>query len=209
MAPVFKFTVRLDRAASGADDRARGERSSRPNSGSDGKGRVCLWPGATHANLVGVLAFGRLQSTVPAFKDTPTTPAAGTTEGGDVGPVAELIENDEFAAAEEAERLFDAWMASADPSSCVVVFRAAEECAGGSGVGVDCNVGARSDDASVGGVNTEKDGAARAGQDQGHWRAVKAQCFRAMAEEGRGPRPASIDEVLLLFKHLCRLGCRR
>ncbi|CAM9585246.1 unnamed protein product, partial [Ectocarpus sp. 8 AP-2014] len=195
--------------ASGTDERARRERFSRPNSGFDSKGRVCLWSGATHANLVGLLAFGRFQSTVPAFKDPPTTPAAGTTGGGDVGSFAELIENDQFAAAEETERLFDAWMASADPSACVVVFRAVEECAGGSGVGVDCDGGTRSDDPCVGGVNVEMDGSSRAGQDQGRWGAVKAQCFRAMAEEGRGPRPASIDEVLLLFKHLCRLGCRR
>ncbi|CAM9120215.1 unnamed protein product, partial [Ectocarpus sp. 13 AM-2016] len=196
-------------SAFGTDERARRELFSRPSSGFDGKSRVYLWSGATHANLVGLLAFGRFQSTVPAFKDPPTIPAGGTAERGDIGSVAELIENDQFAAAEEAERLFDAWMASADPSACVVVFRAVEECSGGSGVGVDCDGGTRSNDACVGGVNVEMDGSSRTGQDEGRWGAVKAQCFRAMAEEGRGPRPASIDEVLLLFKHLCRLGCRR
>lgn len=162
-----------------------------------GKGGVFLWSGATHANLVGGLAFGRFQSTVLAFRD-PTV--ANVSPGADSGfsdrvgaHVAERIKKDANAAAEESEQLFDAWMAMAKPSCCIEVYQVVEACAGGGSVG--------------GGFMDEESSSGDQGQPS--WSAVKARCFRAMAEEGRGPRPASLGQVLLLFKHLCRLGCHR
>lgn len=135
-----------------------------------GKGGVCLWSGATHAHLVGALAFGRFQSTVTAFKDPPMNSVPSSLE--------------------DSQRLFDAWMVLATPSCCVEVFQAVEACSGGDGV-------LKGEESSSG------------DRDQPSWGALKARCFRAMAEEGRGPRAASLDDVLLLFKHMCRLGCRR
>ena len=148
-----------------------------------GKGGLCLWPGATHVNLVGGLAFGRFQSTVSAYSDPPISSLASSfPEGGDE-QVVEVIKRDAKKVIEESGQLFDAWMAQVPPSCCVEVFQAVEACAGGKG---DC---------------FEQQGQ--------HWSTLKARCFRAMAEEGRGPRPASLNEVLLLFKHVCRLACRR
>lgn len=164
----------------------------------NGKGSVCMWSGATHANLVGGLAFGRFQSTVPAFRDStavPLGPGADSGVSDRAGAhVAELIKKDEDKAAEESERLFDAWMVLADPSCCVEVFQAVVDCTGGDGGGGGGFVGEESSSGDQG---------------QPRWGALKAMCFRAMAEEGRGPRPASLGQVLLLFKHFCRLGCRR
>lgn len=144
-------------------------------------GKVCLWTGATHAHLVGMFAFGRFQSTVTAAKDVVL----------DEGPGAEKCKADAAVAVKEAQRLFDAWMVLAQPA-CVDVFGVVEACAGrsvGSGESVD----------------------GRGGGSRGckSWFALKTQCFRAIAEEGQSPRGASLEEVLLLFKHLCRLGCRR
>ncbi len=143
-----------------------------------GKGHLSLWAGATHVHLVGVLAFGRFQSTVSAFKDLASSLPEGSGE-----MALEALKRDAHIVTEESERLFDAWMAQVSPSCCIEVFKAVEACAGGKG-----------------------DSSEKRGQD---WGALRARCFRVMAEEGRGPRPASVDEVLLLFKHLCRLGCRR
>ncbi|CAM9710801.1 unnamed protein product, partial [Scytosiphon promiscuus] len=150
------------------------------------KSRVCMWPGSTHAHLVGLLAFGRFQSTIPAFEGPPKGSAPATSGGPGNGPVLEPTTDDGQDAAREAERLFDAWMVLAQPASCVEVFRAVEAY-GGSNVGENCS------EIRV----------------QPCWDVVKEQCFRAMTEEGRGPRPASLEEVLLLFKHFCKLGCRR
>lgn len=168
-----------------------------PHSELSGRGGVYLWPGATHANLVGGLAFSRFQSTVSAFRDTT---AVTFDSGADSGlsdragaHVAELIKKDASRAAEESERLFDAWMLVAKPSCCIEVFQAVEACAGGSSNGD--------------GFNGEENSSHNQGQLR--WGELKARCFRAMAEEGRGPRPTSLGQVLLLFKHLCRLGCRR
>lgn len=139
---------------------------------------VRLWPCATHVNLVGLLAFGRFQSTVSAAKDV-----------APLGPGADAFERDAAVAVEEAHRLFDAWMGTAEPA-CVQVFCAVEAC-----------------------VGFGRDGD-RTGGDEGspadtRWESLKARCLRAVAEEGRGPRGASLGEVLLLFKHICRLGCYR
>lgn len=41
------------------------------------------------------------------------------------------------------------------------------------------------------------------------WEVLEARCYRTLVEEGRGPRVATLQEVLLLYKHLCRLGCTR
>lgn len=153
------------------------------------KGGVCFWLGATHAHLVGALAFGRFQSTVAAFKDPPMNSVLSSVEG-DGGQAVELIKEDARRATEESELLFDAWMVLANPACCGEVFQAVEACAGGDG-------------ALNGGGGSSGD------QDQASWGALKARCFRAMAEEGRGPRPASLDDVLVLFKHICRLGSRR
>lgn len=142
------------------------------------RGGVLLWPCATHVNLVGLLAFGRFQSTVSAVKDVMP-----------LGPGADAFEQDAAEALQDAHRLFDAWMVTAEPA-CVHIFRTVEACVG---------------------FGSEGD---RAGGDEGspvdkRWESLKARCFRAVAEEGRGPRGASLGEVLLLFKHICRLGCHR
>lgn len=169
-----------------------------------GKGSVCLWSGATHANLVGGLAFGRFQSTVPAYRDSAAVPLGAGADSGTSdragAHVAELIKKDENKAAEESERLFDAWMILVEPSCCVEVFQAVVGCTGGGG-----------GSGGGGGGGGEFVGEESSSGDQGQprWGALKAMCFRAMAEEGRGPRPASLGQVLLLFKHFCRLGCRR
>lgn len=152
-------------------------------------GRGPLWSGATHAHLIGALAFGRFQSTVTAFQDPPISSVSASLEN-DGGQKAEMIKQDANRAAEDSERLFDAWMVLAKPSCCVEVFRAVEACAGGDA-----------------GLNGERGSPGDQGQPS--WNALKARCFRAMAEEGRGPRSASMDDVLLLFKHICRLGCCR
>eukprot|EP00752_Nemacystus_decipiens_P006721 g6044.t1 len=154
-----------------------------------GKGGLCLWPGATHAHLIGVLAFGRFQSTVTAFADPQTNSASSSLEG-DGGQAIELIKQDARRAVENSARLYDAWMILVEPSCCVEVFQVVEACAGGDG-----------------GLNGE--GSSVHHQGQSSWGALKARCFRAMSEEGRGPRAASLDDVLQLFKYLCRLGCRR
>lgn len=153
------------------------------------KGRGGLWPGATHAHLIGELAFGRFQSTVTAFKDPPINLVSSSVEG-DEGQAAELIKQDANRATEDSERMFNAWMVLAKPLCCVEVFRAVEACAGG-------------DD------ELERNGGSSGDDGQPSWSVLKARCFRAMAEEGRGPRATSLDDVLLLFKHICRLGSRR
>lgn len=168
-----------------------GDEGPKPRFDVPGKGGVCLWPGATHAHLVGALAFSRFQSTVTAFKDPPINSVSSSREGdGDGEQATELIKQDESRAIGDSERLFDAWMVLAEPSCCVEVFQAVEACAGGNG-----------------GPNDE--GGSADNQGQPRWGALKAKCFRAMSEEGRGPRTASLDDVLMLFKHICRLGCRR
>ena len=156
------------------------------------KGRVRLWSGATHVHLVGAMAFGRFQSTVTAFEDLPTNSVSSSPEGdGDGGQATdELIKQGEKRAIEDSQRLFDAWMVLAEPSCCVEVFQAVEAYAGGDG-------GSNGEGGSVG------------EQGQHRWGALKAKCFRVMSNEGRGPRAASLDDVLMLFKHICRLGCRR
>lgn len=172
-----------------ANTRIPADEGSRPWFDGSDQGGVCLWSGATHAHLVGVLAFGRFQSTVTAFKDPRVSSVASYLEG-DGGQAIELIKQDADQAIDESERLFDAWMVVAEPSCCVEVFQAVEVCAGGGG-------------------GLKGDGGSSGGQGQRSWGALKARCFRAMAAKGRGPRTASLDDVLLLFKHICRLGCRR
>lgn len=151
------------------------------------RGGVSLWPGATHVHLIGALAFGRFQSSVTAFKDPPIN---SVSLEGDGGKLAEMIKRDANVATEDSQRLFDAWMVLATPACCVDVIQATEACAGGDGV-LSGKRGSFGD------------------KDQPSWGAVKARCLRVMAGEGRGPRPASVDDVLQLFKHICRLGCRR
>lgn len=169
--------------------RSPGDEGHNPFFGVPDKGGVCLWPGATHAHLIGALAFDRFQSTVTAFKDPPMKVVSSSLEH-DEGQATELIKQDAIRATEDSERLFEAWMVLVTPSCCVEVFRAVEACAGG-----------------YSGLNGEESSLADQGKPS--WGALKAACFRAMAEDGRGPRPASVDEVLLLFKHFCRLGCRK
>lgn len=179
------------RSVAALNTNAPGAEGTSPRLHVSDKGGVCLWSGATHVHLIGTLAFGRFQSTVAASKDLPTNLVPGSLEDGDGGRQAiELVKEDANRATEDSERLLDAWMVLAEPSCCVEVFRAVEACAGG-----------------VGGFNG--DGSSSGDQDQPSWSALKARCFRAMAGEGRGPRPASVDDVLLLFKHICRLGSRR
>lgn len=174
-----------------------------------GKSQVCLWPGSTHAHLVGLLAFSRFQSTVPAFEGPPKGSAPASSDGSAGGRIAEPTTDDGQGAALEAARLFDAWMSLAEPASCVEVFRAVEACAGGRGADTGGSGGNGTGSGSGGRQNVEADCSASEMHGQPRWDVVKEQCFRAMAEEGRGPRPASLEEVLLLFKHFCRLGCRR
>lgn len=143
-------------------------------------GRARLWPGATHVNLVGALAFGRFQSTTPAAKDAAPE-----------GPGAVTFERDVEAVFREADCLFGAWMVLVEPA-CVEVFRAVEAWSGG---GVSDG-----DGEDVGSLDDKGDH---------RWTPLESRCFRAVAEEGRGPRGASVEEVLVLFKHICRLGCRR
>lgn len=93
-------------------------------------GEIFFWEGSTHANLVGILAFGRFQSTVTAVKQASSTtetstPSGGTAEEGEV----ERFESSVAVTLAEAERVFDSWMALAEPS-CVAVFRAVEKCSG-------------------------------------------------------------------------------
>lgn len=148
---------------------------------------VRFWEGSTHANLVGLLAFGRFQSTVAAAKNvstaTPTDLGAATVDGA--GSLAE----DAKMVAIEAERLYKTWIALAEPS-CVAAYHAVERASGGGGGGGD-----------RGGIAV----------DNAHERVQKVleSCFRNVAEEGCGPRRASLQEVLCLYKHLCRLGCTR
>lgn len=160
-------------------------------------GNIKLWSGATHANLVGMLAFGRFQSTVPASKDI--APPISETPATSGDSAARARDTDSFAtdaatASEEATLLFNGWMASAGPV-CVEAFLVVEACAGGYDRGHD--------------EGTENHGPPLQATGHVSWRKVKDLCFRAIAEDGRGPRGASLEEVLLLFKHLCRLGCRR
>lgn len=160
-------------------------------------GKINLWSGATHANLVGMLAFGRFQSTVPASKDiappiseTPATSGVSAAGAHDTDSFA----TDAATASATATLLFNGWMASVEPV-CVETFLAVEACAGGYDRGhVEV---------------TENHGPPLQATGHVSWRKVKDLCFRAIAEDGRGPRGASLEEVLLLYKHLCRLGCRR
>ena len=156
------------------------------------QGSACLWPGATHVHLVGALAFGRFQSTVTAFKEPPVSSISSSHEGDSDGGQAtgELIKQDALRATEDSERMFGACMAVAEPSWCVEVFQAVEACAGGDG-------------------GPTGEGGSVVEQGQRRWGPLKAKCFRAMSNEGRGPRAASLDDVLVMFKHICRLGCRR
>ena len=144
---------------------------------SDGGG-VRLWSSASHVNLVGLLAYGRFQSTVAAAKDvTPT------------GPGADTFERDTAAALEDAYRLFQGWMVAIEPA-CVQAFCAVRSY-------VRCGRGGK----RAGGVEYSTPSQ--------RWGSLKARCFSVVTEEGRGPREASLEEVLLLFKHICRLGCRK
>lgn len=174
-----------------------------------GKSQVCLWPGSTHAHLVGLLAFSRFQSTIPAFEGPSKASAAASADGSGGGRVADPTINDDQDAAHEAARLFDAWMVLAEPACCVEIFRAVEACAGDGGVDTGGDGSNGTGGAGGGGIKAEDDASASQVREQPCWRVVKDHCFRAMAQDGRGPRPVSLEEVLLLFKHLCKLGCRR
>lgn len=104
-------------------------------------------------------------------------------------PGADAFERDAAVALQDAHRLFDAWMVTVEPA-CVQVFCAVEAC-----------FGFGRDEDKAGGVEGSSPGK--------RWKSLKARCLRAVAEEGRGPRGASLGEVLMLFKHICRLGCHR
>lgn len=166
------------------------------------QGKLRLWSGATHANLVGILAFGRFQSTVSASKDLPLSLSETTATSDDSAGVrgdTDSFATDAATALEEENLLFNGWMASAEPA-CVDTFLAVEACTGGYDRGGH----------DVGGSATEKHNGPRpeAASDVS-WGKLKGVCSRAIGEDGRGPRGASLQEVVLFFKHLCRLGCRR
>lgn len=121
--------------------RARGGSTATPgtnrtnNQSERNDGKIRLWEGSTHANLVGILSFGRFQSTVAAVKNVApitetNTPSQGTDEDGAI----ERFKANVAVTIAEAERVFDSWMALAEPS-CVAVFRAVEMCSGGGSQG--------------------------------------------------------------------------
>lgn len=160
-------------------------------------GGLRLWSGATHAKLVGLLAFGRFQSTVADSKD-------GVPENCGV----EQFEADTAAAIEEARCLFHAWTSLAEVA-CVEVFRTVQvfagEPSGGDGATHSDNGVASGDGSRAGGGVSGVSGTAG----MQPWAALQERCLRAIVEEGRGPRGASLQEVLLLFNLLSGLGCDR
>lgn len=120
-------SAHTDRGKSNSDTRGS---SKRQNDG----GKNHFWGGSTHANLVGLLAFGRFQSAVAAVKHAATPSTMTETAGASASAPGSMFPAEAGVAAGEAESMFDGWMALAVPS-CVDVYRAVEMCSGGGNKG--------------------------------------------------------------------------
>lgn len=91
-------------------------------------------------NLVGLLAYGRFESTAVATKHVAPTIADTTTSSTSAQPMVGegeaggRFEADAKKSVAEAQRLYDAWMAIAEPAA-VAAFRAVEIVSTGGSLG--------------------------------------------------------------------------